>query len=54
LLADYFGKKPPFVGDTPKPEFPDAINAKALCEWAEFNEVDLNGPDGAREAEDQG
>jgi PIN domain len=41
LLADYFGKKPPFVGDLPKPEFPDAIDAKALCEWADQNEVEL-------------
>jgi hypothetical protein len=53
LLADYFGKKPPFKGDLPKPEFPDAINAKALCEWAEFNEVDVfvvSGDEGFREA----
>lgn len=53
LLADYFDKRAPFTGDLPKPEFPDAINATALCKWAEFNEVELfvvSGDQGFRKA----
>lgn len=38
LMDDYFAGRPPF-GENPKPEFPDAINVKALAEWAQTEDV---------------